>query len=126
VAVERGLLGPLASLGYRPAGSKDGHRGAWVAIANGAVLITVTVDWLEGDLHVCLRSGPGEDAPLASLVDVAKAHGLRLSRLPRGVSAGVLESQLGKVAELLLADAQEVLVGSDEGLARLAAAAADP
>ena len=91
-------------------------------VSNGMVLISVTADWLEGELAVTLRSGVGGEVPLDRLVADARVKGLRLSRLPRGVSAGVLQSQLHKVADLLKTEAHDVLSATEQGLARLEAA----
>jgi hypothetical protein len=99
-AVRKGLVGPLRPLGFRATGSGSA-RGETVECTNGSVLITLSADWLEGELDVTVTQ-PGQPAlPLAALVNL-RGKAIHLNRLPRSVSVGTLEATMRKVAAALL------------------------
>jgi hypothetical protein len=54
-AVERGLAEPLAVHGFVASGG-GGQRGETVECSNGATLITISADWLEGELAITAKS----------------------------------------------------------------------
>ena len=108
-AVERGLVEPLARYGFVAAGG-GGNRGETVECSNGQTLITVSADWLEGELSVTVQR-PGESpVAVADLVDLDGVKGLRMTRLGRNVSVSTVESTLGKIAEALDEQASDVLL----------------
>ncbi len=111
-AVERGLLGPLAPYGFVALGG-GGVRGETVECSNGWTLLTVSADWLEGELGVTVRTRAGLLSSLDDLIDLGRISGLRLTRLGRGVSAATVEAQLRKVADALIEQAPNVLIPDD-------------
>ena len=107
-AVERGLVEPLSSYGFVAAGG-GGNRGETVECSNGQTLITVSADWLEGELSVTVQRLGQPPVAVADLVNLDGVKGLRMTRLGRNVSASTIETSLRKVAEALANQAPEVL-----------------
>lgn len=107
-AVERGMAAPLAVFGFRAVGG-GGTRGETVECTNGDVLIEVTVDYLEGEIWVSVRQRGGPALALEDVLSANSIKALHLSRLPRGVSAGVLEARLRKITDALTRDAPSLL-----------------
>lgn len=106
-AVQEGLVGPLRPLGFRATG-RGSARGETVECTNGSVLITLSADWLEGELKVTVTR-PGQPAvPLDALIKL-QGKAIRLNRLPRSVSIGTLESMLRKIAAALLEQSPQLL-----------------
>lgn len=110
---------PLIARGYRLVPGHATHRGESIQILSDVVSISVSADWLEGEIEVALQARDGPAISLESLVDVAQAPGLHLRRLPRGLSRGSLESQLSKIATLLIDQASDVLDATPAGPRRL-------
>jgi hypothetical protein len=98
-AVQAGLVGPLRPLGFQATGSGS-SRGETVECTNGSLLITLSADWLEGELNVTVTQ-PGQPAiPLATLIEL-QGKAIHLNRLPRSVSVSSLESTMRKIAASL-------------------------
>lgn len=85
------------------------------------VRISISVDWLEGEIDVELQALGHPAVPLGSVVDLGHVHGLHLRRISRSVTRDELVSTLTKVADALIAQASDVLSATPEGLARLSA-----
>ena len=110
---------PVLALGFRVVPGPAGGRGESVDVIGDQITISVSADWLEGELSVHLQAFGGVPVPLASLVNPGQVSGLHLRRLSRSITAGQMESTLGKVADLLVTQASDVLAGTADGLARL-------
>jgi hypothetical protein len=95
-AVDRGLVEPLRQFGYRATGMGS-LRGEMVELSNGAVMITLSADWLEGELDIRMAQREAKAVPLRELVEV-QGLGIHLSRLPRAVTAASLEGTM-RIAE---------------------------
>jgi hypothetical protein len=108
-AVERGLVEPLALYGFVATGG-GGNRGETVECRNDQTLITISADWLEGELSVTVQRLGQSPVAVADLVDLDGIKGLRMTRLGRNVSVGTVESSLRKIAEALDEQATEVLL----------------
>jgi hypothetical protein len=106
-AVDRGLVEPLRQFGYRATGTGS-IRGETVELSNGAVMITLSADWLEGELDIRVAQRGAKAVPLRDLVEV-QGLGIHLSRLPRAVTAASLEGTMRKIAEALLSQVPEML-----------------
>lgn len=102
VAVELGMSERLSAHGYSVTSADGTARGSHVEFSNGSVLVTVTADWLEGELDVTVNDGL-HVVSAEQLVDLPKATHLR--RLGRGVSTDVIGAQLTKVAAALIEQA---------------------
>jgi hypothetical protein len=72
-------------------------------------LITVSADWLEGELSLTLQRLGQEAMPLGDLLDLDRVKGLHLTRLGRNVSVATVEAQLRKIAQALDEQASAVL-----------------
>jgi hypothetical protein len=101
----------------------ESFRSSTVGLTNGIVRISVWVDWLEGEMGADLRAVGGPEVPTERLVDLKRAKGLKLRRLPRALSKGGLVSRLEKLWQVLTTQAADILEGTETGLARLAPAA---
>jgi hypothetical protein len=112
---------PVTEMGYRIASSGPGGRGESVDIIGDFVKISVSADWLEGEIDVELQALGHAAVPLDSVVDLGQVHGLHLRRISRSVTRDQLVSTLTKVVDALLAQAPEVLAQTPGGLARLGA-----
>ena len=106
-AVESGLVEPLRQWGYRATGHGS-FRGESVECTNGAVMITITADWLEGELDIRLAQRGTKAVPLRDLVTL-QGMGIHLSRLPRDVNATTLEATMSKIAAALLIQVPQLL-----------------
>jgi hypothetical protein len=105
----------LAPFGFSVVSENDGHRGSRVEIANSCATITVSIDWLEGELDVSVQGAGGKEAvALAELVDFAEVKGLSTRRLPRGVSVGMLERRLAQIGGLLVDQSRDLLCCADD------------
>ena len=109
----------LERYGFRFGEAFDSHRGAKVTVVNRCVAVSVTADWLEGELYVSVSAHGGPEVALAEIVDLTQAKGLALSRLRRGASVGILEARLRKVGEVLVAQVAELLDCSPTHVERL-------
>lgn len=89
-------------------------RGASVVVASTWVMIVVDADFVECELSVSVQVAGAGPVPVEALVPAVR-HVVR-KRLPRDATRGVLQSRLSTVAKALLAEAPEVLSGSEEGL----------
>lgn len=107
-AVERGLVEPLADYGFIATGG-GGQRGETVECSNGFLRITVSADWLEGELTVELGKPGQPSRPISEVLDLTRHSAFRLSRLPRDVSVGSLEARLRPIATALESDASDWL-----------------
>lgn len=112
-------LEPLLSRGFQLMPGPHGGRGERVDLVSEAVLIAVSADWLEGEIEVNLQAVGGSAIPLAILVDLQRVKGPRLSRISRSVTHGQLVSIMEKIADVLVAQAPDVLAATPEGLGRL-------
>lgn len=110
---------PLTARGFALRSVGDSGRGETVEAASDTTAIRVAADWLEGELDVTVQIVGGAEAPLLAVV--RRPSGLHLQRLPRGVKRGVLEATLRQVADAMVEQAGDVLDGTPEGQARLAA-----
>lgn len=108
-AVQRGLVAPLAAYGFVATGG-GGNRGETVECTNGSTLISVSADWLEGELALTVRSAGRPPTAIGDVIDLTQIKGLHLSRLARNVGIETLEAQLRKLAEALIEQAPQVLV----------------
>jgi hypothetical protein len=108
-AVERGLVEPLTQYGFVASGG-GGHRGETVECTNGTTLITISADWLEGEMALRVQRSGQPSTAIEDLLDLTQVHGLHLLRLPRNVSVGTLEAQLRKIANALIEQVPELLV----------------
>lgn len=90
------------------------HRGSSIELVNDAAAISVTADWLEGDLTVAIC--PVGEAPIdfKDITDAADVKGLSLTRLPKGISTDSLARRLVQVLELLEVAVPGVIAGTDE------------
>jgi hypothetical protein len=107
-AVERGLVTPLLPHGFTASGG-GGGRGETVECTNGTTLLTVSADWLEGELAVTVRKPGGPSVDIGEVIDLGRVKGLHLSRLGRGVSTERVAEQLKKLAQALMEQAPQVL-----------------
>jgi hypothetical protein len=112
-------LDPLVPFGFAVAGHSGGLRGEALEMSNSLVLLTVSADWLEGEIAVSLRGVGGTEHSLDSVIDVGKVKGLHLSRVGKGATVGMVEATLRKIADALVEQAEDVLAGTPEGLSRL-------
>jgi len=103
-------VAPLRSLGFRATGNGS-HRGETVECTNGSVLITLSADWLEGQLDVTVTQLGGPAVPLAALVKV-KGKAIHLRGIPRSVTVGSLEATMRKIADALLEQVPQLLVNN--------------
>jgi hypothetical protein len=110
-AVQRGLVTPLTQHGFTASGG-GGERGETVECTNGTTLLTISADWLEGELLVTVRKPGGPSVDIGEVIDVRRIKGLHLSRLGRGVSTEQVAGQLNKLAQALLEQAPHVLTPS--------------
>ena len=97
----------------RVVGVRASHRGSAVEIVNGAAAISITADWLEGDLTVAIRAVGGAPIELGALANSSDVKGLSLTRLPRSISVDSLARRLVQVLELLEREVPGVLAGAD-------------
>jgi hypothetical protein len=107
-AVELGF-GPLLSRYGFVASGGGGARGETVECTNGTTLITVSADWLEGELALTVRSAGEAEMSIAEVIDLARVEALHLSRLSRSASTETVAAQLRKIAEALVEQAAELL-----------------
>lgn len=107
-AVQRGLVEPLGSLGFRATGVGS-LRGETVECTNNSVLITLSADWLEGEIDVTVTQLGQPGVPLAALIEL-EGKAIHLSRLPRSVSVSSLEATMRKIADTLLEQIPQMLV----------------
>jgi hypothetical protein len=112
-------LDALTDFGFTIAGHSGGHRGETLEMSSSLVLLTVSADWLEGEISVTVRGIGGPERALASVIDVDAVKALHLNRVRRGATAGMIETTLRKVAGALVEQAEDVLSGTPEGLSRL-------
>lgn len=112
---------PVIEMGYRIESSGPGGRGESVDVIGDVVRISISADWLEGEIDVELRALGHSALPLDSVVDLGKVHGLHLRRISRSVTRDQLVSTLTKVVDALVAQAPAVLAETPEGLAQLGA-----
>jgi hypothetical protein len=110
---------PVLALGFHLVPGPAGDRGESVVLIGDQFSISLSADWLEGELAVDLRAVGGVPVALTSLVDASQVRGLHLQRISRSSTAGQLESTLDKIADLLVSQAADVLAGTTDGLARL-------
>lgn len=89
-AVERGLIPSLSRYGFTASGGR-GDRGETVNCSNGSTLITVSADWLEGELSVTVQRAGESPVPIEDVLDLGKIKSLHLRRLGRNVSAATVE-----------------------------------
>ena len=115
----RSGLDALTDFGFTIAGHSGGCRGETLEMSSSLVLLTVSADWLEGEISVTLRGIGGPERTLASVIDLDAVKALHLNRVRRGAAAGLIETTLRKVAGALVEQAEEVLSGTPEGLSRL-------
>lgn len=99
--------------GLRAVLVRTSQRGSAVDFINEAAAISVTADWLEGDLAIAVRPVGGAPIDLAVLADTGAAKGLSLTRLPRDISTDSLARRLVQVLELLDRAVPGVLAGTD-------------
>jgi hypothetical protein len=114
-------LDPLTAFGFTIAGHSGGLRGETLEMSNSHLLLTVSADWLEGEISVSVRAVGGPERTLASIIDLDAVKALHLHRVGRGATTGTVESTLRKVADALVEEANDVLAGTPEGLLRLGA-----
>lgn len=112
---------PIIEMGYRIESSGPGGRGESVDVIGDVVSISISADWLEGEIDVELQAVGHAPLPLDSVVDVGLVHGLHLRRISRSVTRDQLVSTLTKVVDALVTQAPGVLAETPEGLARLGA-----
>jgi hypothetical protein len=110
--------------GLRVVSVNTSHRGSSIELVNDAAAISVTADWLEGDLTVAIRPVGGALFAFEDLADAADAKGLSLARLPKGISTDSLARRLVQVLELLDLAVPGVLAGTDEAAHALRARSA--
>jgi hypothetical protein len=96
-AVEVGFASLLTHYGFVASGGGS-ERGETVECTNGTTLITVSADWLEGELSLTVRSLGGRPVPVDDLIDLTRIKGLHLTRLSRNVTTDVVAAQLEKIA----------------------------
>jgi aryl-alcohol dehydrogenase-like predicted oxidoreductase len=106
-------------MGYRIEASGPGGRVESVDVIGEVVRISISADWLEGEIDVELQALGHAAIPLGSVVDLGQVHGLHLRRISRSVTRDELVSTLTKVVDALVAQAPGVLAETPEGLARL-------
>ena len=82
-------------------------------MSSSAPLISITADWLEGDLTVAIRAVGGAPIELGALANSSDVKGLSLTRLPRSISVDSLARRLVQVLELLEREVPGVLAGAD-------------
>ena len=108
-AVTVGLVEPLAGYGFALNECEEAHRGADALIANGHLIIRVTLDRLEGEMTVTIGLLGLPELPLDQLVDLTQVKGLKLRRIPRAARSSFIEVQLRRVAEALTSQIPTVL-----------------
>jgi len=92
----------LADYGFRPVDTDlDSYRGGTVSFTDGFRLVTIDADWIEGVLDVSIREAGEPVRPLEALVPDAVASSLRLSRMSRAPTKGMLTSRLVEVTRVL-------------------------
>jgi hypothetical protein len=115
----RSGLDALTDFGFTIAGHAGGRRGETLEMSSSLVLLTVSADWLEGEIRVTVQGVGGPERTLASVIDVDAVKALHLNRVRRGATAGMIETTLRKVAGALVEQAEDVLSGTPEGLSKL-------
>jgi hypothetical protein len=110
---------PVIEMGYRIESSGPGGRGESVDVIGDVVRISISADWLEGEIDIELQALGHAALPLDSVVDLGQVHGLHLQRISRSVTRDQLVSTLTKVVDALVAQAPGVLAETPEGLGRL-------
>ena len=111
----------FVEMGYRFESSGPGGRGESVELISDLVRISISADWLEGEMAVDLQTVGHPAVPLGSVVDLEQVHGLHLRRISRSATRDQLVATLTKVADALVSQAPDVLAETPEGLARLGA-----
>jgi hypothetical protein len=86
-----------------------GNRGETVECTNGFTLITVSADWLAGELSMSVQRAGGSPVPIEDVLDLGKIKDLHLRRLGRSVSAAAVETNLRKIAHALDEQAPDLL-----------------
>ena len=111
----------VVEMGYRIESRGSSGRGEAVDVIGDVVRISISADWLEGEIDVELQAVGHAALPLDSVVDLGQVHGLHLRRISRSVTRDQLVSTLTKVVDALVAQVPGVLAETPEGLARLGA-----
>jgi hypothetical protein len=92
----------LAEYGFRPVDTDlDSYRGGTVSFTDGLRLVTISADWIEGVIDVRVREAGGPARSLEAIVPDAVASSLRLSRISRAPTKGMLTSRLVEVTRVL-------------------------
>lgn len=120
-AVSSVLVSSDAYSGLQVADSLSSNRGSSVEIIAGSIAISVSADWLEGELNISVRALGDRPRNVAEVVDVSKTKGLSLSRLRKGATVDMLARRLSQVFDLLEQQFPGVLRGSSAAEAALRA-----
>lgn len=95
------------------------NRGSSVDLVNDQVAISVSADWLEGELRIGVRLVGGTPLDFDNVADSSTIKGLSLTRLKGGVSVDSLARRLRQVLELLERAVPGILAGTDSAVAAL-------
>ena len=92
----------LAEYGFRPADTDlDSYRGGTVSFTDGLRLLTISADWIEGELDASVREAGSPARSLEDIVPAAVASSLHLSRMGAAPTKGMLTSRLVEVTGVL-------------------------
>jgi hypothetical protein len=123
-AAASALASSAAYGNLRASEPRSSDRGSSVDLVNDQVAISITADWLEGELGVSIRCVGGVPVDLADLADTSEVKGLSLSQLKRGISVDMLARRLTQVLDLLERSVPGLLDGTDVAVASLRARSA--
>jgi hypothetical protein len=98
---------------------QSSNRGSSVDLLNDQIAISVTADWLEGELWIGIRIVGGTPLDFDKLADSSSVKGLSLTRLKGGVSVDSLARRLRQVLELLERAIPGILAGTDSAVGAL-------
>lgn len=103
---------------------RTSNRGSSVDLVNDQIAISITADWLEGELGISIRHVSGKSVELAELADPSEVKGLSLTRLKRDISVDMLARRVTQALDLLERSVPGLLEGTDAAVAALRARSA--
>jgi hypothetical protein len=106
------------------ADSRSSNRGSSVELFAGNIAISISADWLEGELDVLVRALGDRPLNLGEVVDLSQTKGLSLSRLGKGVTVDMLSRRLTQVLNAIEQQIPGLLHGDDNAEAMLRALSA--
>lgn len=91
----------VANYGFRIEGTTARGRGNTSTVRSDLLLLRILHDSLEGEIVITVDRPGRPPVDLEQWVDLSAVSGLGLTRLPKGITSGQLESRLRKVADAI-------------------------